>query len=74
MDVKSPTTTANEAVFQGAVITSIDEDRTERGSWPLDLIGFDSYADGASFRFVLNCGTVEWCWTSDWPTLNRVGE
>jgi len=57
------------ASFTSAVIESIDEDEVERDTWPLDIIGFDCYRQGDRWKFVLNCGGVEWCWNSEWPSL-----
>jgi len=56
------------AVFPSAKVESIEEDHTERESWPLDIIGFDCYPQGDRWRFVLQCDSVEWCWLSGWPT------
>jgi hypothetical protein len=61
-----------KATFANAVIESIEEDESERESWPLDIIGFDCSEAGKRWSFVLNCGTVEWCWTSDWPRVKPV--
>lgn len=58
------------ARFASAAIESVEEDVTERESWPLDVIGFDCYDMGKEWRFVLNCGTVEWSWVSEWPSLH----
>lgn len=57
------------ATFVNAVIESIEEDESERDSWPLDIIGFDCSNKGERWRFVLNCGNVEWSWSSEWPYL-----
>ena len=58
-----------QASFANAMIESIQEDEAERESWPLDIIGFDCYEAGEQWRFVLNCGTAEWTWLSEWPSL-----
>jgi hypothetical protein len=58
-----------EASFADAVIESIEEDDDERDTWPLDIIGFDCYGEGDRWRFVLNCGNVEWGWKSKWPSV-----
>ena len=58
-----------QARFAHAVVESIEEDETERESWPLDIIGFDCYEADEQWRFVLNCGTAEWTWVSEWPSL-----
>jgi hypothetical protein len=57
------------AAFANAIMESIDEDDRERDSWPLDIIGFDCYQEGVRWKFVLNCGTVEWSWNSEWPSV-----
>ena len=61
------------ATFANAVIESIEEDADEREAWPLDIIGFDCSEANNRWRFVLNCGTVEWSWSSDWPRIESVG-
>jgi hypothetical protein len=58
-----------QATFANAVVESIEEDESERDSWPLDIIGFDCSNEGERWRFVLNCGNVEWSWSSDWPSF-----
>jgi hypothetical protein len=60
------------ARFPSASNLSIDEDREEQGPWPLDIIGFDCYRkqQESFWRFVLNCGSVEWSWQSMWPMLS----
>lgn len=58
-----------QATFANAVIESIEEDESEREPWPLDIIGFDCFNQGQRWRFVLNCGGVEWSWSSEWPSL-----
>jgi hypothetical protein len=60
-----------QATFANAVIESIEEDESERETWPLDIIGFDCFNQGQRWRFVLNCGSVEWSWSSEWPSLWR---
>ena len=57
-----------QAVFTEAAILSIEEDDAGRETWPLDVIGFDSYVVGERWKFVLNCGCIEWVWESEWPT------
>jgi len=44
-------------------------DANEETQWPLDIIGFDCYPQLERWKFVLNCGTKEWMWESNWPTL-----
>jgi hypothetical protein len=61
-----------QATFANAIVESIDEDESERESWPLDIIGFDCFNQGQRWRFVLNCGSVEWSWSSEWPSLKTV--
>ena len=58
-----------QASFSDAVIESIEENDQERDTWPLDIIGFDCYAKGDRWRFVLHCGNVEWSWNSEWPSI-----
>ena len=58
-----------KATFTAARIDSIEEDEDERASWPMDLIGFDCYAEGPLWMFVLHCDTAEWSWVSEWPYL-----
>jgi hypothetical protein len=58
-----------QVTFANAVIESIEEDESERDSWPLDIIGFDCTQKGERWRFVLNCGNVEWSWSSEWPSI-----
>jgi hypothetical protein len=58
-----------QASFSNAVIESIEEDDQERDTWPLDIIGFDCYAKGDRWRFVLNRGNAEWSWDSEWPSI-----
>jgi hypothetical protein len=58
-----------QASFADAVIESIEEVDEERDTWPLDIIGFDCYGQGDRWKFVLNCGNVEWSWNSVWPSL-----
>jgi hypothetical protein len=61
-----------QATFANAVIESIEEDESERESWPLDIIGFDCVNQGQRWRFVLNCWSVEWSWSSEWPSLRTM--
>jgi hypothetical protein len=63
------TASAVQVSFASAVIESIQEDDEERDPWPLDIIGFDCYREDDRWRFVLNCGNVEWCWNSEWPSI-----
>jgi hypothetical protein len=58
-----------QATFVNTVMQSIWEDESERDSWPLDIIGFDCSNEGERWKFVLNCGSVEWSWSSKWPSL-----
>lgn len=46
-------------------------DSSEEPQWPLDIIGFDCYPQLERWKFVLNCGTKEWTWESNWPTLEK---
>jgi hypothetical protein len=57
------------ATFKNAIMETVDEDEVERDSWPLDIIGFDCSPCGERWKFVLNCGSVEWCWNSEWPIV-----
>ena len=61
-----------EAVFPKAVFTTIEE--VEEQGWPLVVIGLDSYSIGERWRFVLDCGTVEWTWESSWPHITGAGQ
>lgn len=54
--------------FTSVAITSLWFDEQDTIEWPLDMIGFDSYADGERWRFVLNCSSIEVGWRSMWPT------
>lgn len=58
-----------KAIFPEAVITAMDQQEIERDGWPLVIIGLDSYSIGKRWRFVLNCGSVEWIWQSSWPYI-----
>lgn len=62
------TSEATTATFSNASAPDIWEDATETGEWPLDIIGFDCHPHGKQWKFVLNCGTIEWNWESDWPS------
>lgn len=58
------------ATFANVVMLDVWKDQTDREEWPLDVIGFDCYAEGKNrWKFVLNCDCVEWSWMSDWPVL-----
>jgi hypothetical protein len=57
------------ATFADARMESVWHDPSDRCEWPLDIIGFDSYQSGMQWRFVLNCGSIEWSWQSAWPEL-----
>jgi hypothetical protein len=60
------------ATFMNPTMEYVEQDGTEPVEWPLDVIGFDSHRCGDHWRFVLNCGTVEWSWTSEWPNVKRI--
>ncbi len=59
-----------QALFKNPRSLDHWKDATEPDEWPLDIIGFDCYPAGQRWKFVLNCGTTEWSWESDWPTLS----
>jgi hypothetical protein len=59
-------------VFPSAVIESIEEEPEETDTWPVEIMHFVDYPDGDRRRFVLQCGDFEWCWRSDWPTLQTL--
>jgi hypothetical protein len=61
-----------QATFAKAVIESVEQDESERESWPLDIIGFDCYSEDERCKFVLNCGSVEWIWNSQWPSFETM--
>ena len=58
------------ATFNSASVPDVEKDSTETDVWPLDIIGFDCYAQGKRWQFVLNCSSIEWSWESDWPTVD----
>ena len=44
----------------------------KHNSTPRDIIGFDSYEQPTGrWKFVLHCSSVEWCFESDWPVMQR---
>jgi len=57
--------------FPQAVVSSIWFDDTEAIEWPLDIMGFDCSRAGSSWKFVLNCSSVEFMWTAEWPSKTR---
>src|SRR5689334_5763223 len=57
------------AIFPNARTLNVWKDPSEQDQWPLDIIAFDCYDEQGRWRFVLNCGTTEWIWESDWPSL-----
>ncbi len=59
------------AIFRNAAMLNVSKDTSEHDEWPLDIIGFDCYDEQGHWTFVLNCGTTEWIWQSDWPSLQR---
>ncbi len=39
---------------------------------PWDIIAFDCYEQPTGrWQFVLHCSSVEWCFESDWPEIER---
>ena len=62
------------ATFHKARLNSVwvSDDEDDDFELPWDLIGFDCYALFAGrWRFVLNCGVIEWCFESTWPIVKR---
>jgi hypothetical protein len=64
-----------EATFPNTKLLSLwqtEEPEEDELNLPWDIIGFDNYelTDGR-WKFVLNCMVVEWCWESEWPTVER---
>ena len=57
------------ATFANVVMLSCEKDPDGTLQFPFDPIGFASYPDGERWRFVLNCGVVEWIWKSSWPKI-----
>jgi len=55
-------------LFPNATIASVWFDENDTVEWPLDIVGFDSQSTGEFWRFVLNCGSVELCRNSGWPS------
>ena len=63
-----------EAVFDHARVTSIEvyADDADGLNMPWDIIGMDCYKlDPDRWRFVLHCGSIEYCFESCWPTVTK---
>ena len=64
------------ASFGEARLTSVEAspDDVDDLSLPWDVIGFDCYELGVGrWRFVLHCASIEWCFESAWPVIERTG-
>lgn len=59
--------------FANATMKSVWFDGDEAIEWPLDVIGFDSYREGESWRFVVYCSSLEFEWVSAWPSKTTSG-
>ena len=62
------------AVFPNAKLTSVEAyaDEIDVLVLPWDIIAFDSYELSAGrWEFVLHCGSIEWCFESGWPAIER---
>jgi len=62
------------AIFRDARVTSVEAYPTNPGDLdpPWDVIGFDSDdLGGGRWRFVLHCASIEWCFESAWPDVER---
>jgi hypothetical protein len=65
---------STEAVFDHARVTSIEvyADDADGLNMPWDIIGMDCYElDRDRWRFVLQCGGIEYCFESSWPSVTR---
>lgn len=61
--------TFNEARITSVEAYPVDADDLEL---PWDVYGFDCYESGEGrWRFVLHCASIEWCFESAWPTVER---
>lgn len=62
------------ATFNEARVTSVEAypDDVDDLELPWDIIGFDCYELGEGrWRFVIHCASIEWCFESAWPTVER---
>lgn len=62
------------AAFSNAKLVSLETytDTGDELGLPWDVLGFDSYEQGEGrWRFVLHCDEVEWCFESDWPSIEK---